>query len=137
MKEMNTEDELLKRLFVEGEVEPSSNLTEKVMHRIDADQKAFEYEPVISKKAWVFMGSIFSMVMIYLMLNSGGHSFQIPEFAQVLKDNLNGLRFDFSFKYNGLSLPNIPSSLLTSLAAINVIGIYLIVIYRWRRWMFR
>ncbi len=134
---MNQEDELLKRLFAEGEIQPSSELTEKVMHRIDVDPAAFKYEPIISKKVWIILGSIFSLVMIYLVANASGTAFQVPEFVQTLKNHLTDFEFNFSIEYTQPSLPEIPSTLLTALAAINVIGVYLIISYRWRNSLFK
>ncbi|MEP1034852.1 hypothetical protein [Ekhidna sp.] len=137
MMDMNQEDELLKGLFESSEVQPSSNITEKVMHRIDVNPKAFEYEPVISKKAWIVMGSAFAITMLYLLVNSSGVAIEAPIAFQVIKDGMIKFGTGFSFELQRPALPEIPSTLLISIAALNVIGIYLIAYIRWRKSMFR
>lgn len=137
MIDMNQEDELLKGLFESSEVKPSSSITEKVMHRIDVNPKVFEYEPVISKKVWMMIGTAFGMIMIYLLLNSGSNTFEVPKLFVLLKDSFSGLGSSFSFEIKSPSLPKIPSTILIALAAINVIGIYLMISYRWGKGLFR
>ena len=137
MNAMNQEDELLKQLFTESEIQPHSDLTEKVMHKISPDASAFQYKPVISKKAWLVMGSVFSIIMIFLLSNSTGLQLEIPSFLPVLKDGLYSFRNSFSFDMSLPSMPHISPTILTAIAAINLIGIYLIAIYRWGKWMFR
>lgn len=137
MKDINQEDELLKQLFAEGEIKPHAALTEKVMHRIGPDASAFQYKPVISKKAWIIMGSSFSMIMIFLLANSSGLQLEIPSLLPVLKDGLYSLGNSFSFDMSLPSMPQISPTILIAIAAINLIGIYLIAIYRWGKWMFR
>lgn len=137
MKDMNQEDEFLKGLFKSSEVQASSDMTEKVMHRIDVNPKAFEYEPVISKKAWITIGSTFSLVMIFLLANSSGLQIDIPDFIPLLKDGLYSFSNSFSFDMSLPSLPQLSPTILIAVTALNLIGIYLIAIYRWGKWMFK
>ncbi|WP_436515216.1 hypothetical protein [Ekhidna sp. To15] len=137
MIDMNQEDDLLKRLFEESEVQSSSSITEKVMHRIDVNPKAFEYEPVISKKVWVVLGSMFALVMAYLLFDTSANTFEVPKLFVFLQDSFSGLSDSFTFEVTKPSLPKIPSTILIAIAAINVIGIYLMISYRWVKGLFR
>lgn len=137
MMDINKEDELLKRLFEENEVKPSSNITEKVMKRIDINPKAFEYEPVISKKAWMVMGSAFTITMLYLLINSSGVAFETPDVLQLIGNGILSIGDGLSFEFPRLSLPEIPTTMLAAIAAINIIGIYLMISFRWRKSMFK
>ncbi len=137
MIDMNHEDQLLKRLFEESEVKLNTNITEKVMHRIDVNPKAFEYEPVISKKAWTVMGSVFTVTMLYLLVNSSGVAFEAPEMFQLIKNGFTNIGNNWTFEFPQLSLPSIPPTMVVAIAAINIIGIYLMISFRWRKWMFR
>ncbi|MEP0985425.1 hypothetical protein [Ekhidna sp.] len=137
MMDMNQEDELLKRLFEESKVKSRANITEKVMHRIDVNPKAFEYEPIISKKAWVIIGSIFAITLFYLLINSSGFAFEAPEAFQLIKNKFLNIGDDLSFRLPQFRLPEIPRTMLAAIAAINVIGIYLLISVRWRKSMFK
>ncbi|WP_421764366.1 hypothetical protein [Ekhidna sp.] len=137
MMDINQEDELLKRLFEESEIKPSANITEKVMHRIDVNPKAFEYEPIISKKAWMIIGSIFAITLFYLLINSSGFAIEAPEAFQLIKNQFLNIGDGFSLELPRFSLPEIPKTMLVAIAAINVIGIYLIISFRWRKSMFK
>ena len=137
MNAMNQEDELLKQLFAEAEVKPQTDLTEKVMHRISPDASVFEYQPVISKKVWVIIAATFGVAMFILIANSPGVQFEIPDVMPVLKDGLYSLRNSFSFDVTLPSIPEVSPIMLVVIAAINLIGIYLIAMYKWGRWMFR
>ncbi len=137
MNAMNQEDELLKQLFAEAEITSKSDITEQVMHRLDVNPEAFKYEPVIGKKAWIVIGSVFTLVMIYLVANSGGSSFQLPDFIQSIKGAFSNLKFNINIEYTQPSLPKIPSTILTALVALNVIGVYLIISYRWKNWLYK
>lgn len=137
MNAMNQEDELLKRLFAKSEVKPSTNMTEKVMHRIDVNPKAFQYEPIISKKSWIVMGGAFAVTMLYLLMNSTGVAYEFPTVLELVKNGIVSVGDSFSFEFTAPSLPEIPSTFLLAIAAINVIGIYILISFRWRKWMFR
>jgi hypothetical protein len=137
MNAMNQDDQLLRDLFKKNEVRSTPDLTQKVMHQIDQNSKIFEYEPVISKEAWIMIGSVFSLTLIYLLSKTGGASFQVPEVLQLISESFTGLGSSLSFKTIVPKLPEIPSTILISIAALNIIGIYLIVSYKWLKGMFR
>ena len=138
MTDMNQEDELLKGLFESSEIQAPSDITERVMHRIDVNPKAFEYQPLISKKVWMIMGGAFAMIMIYLLWNSGSNPIELPKVAVWLKDSFSGIGNNFNIKSPSLpQLPQIPSTMLIALAAINVIGVYLMISFRWGRRIFK
>ena len=137
---MNTKDELLKRLFRESEAQPKVNITEQVMHCIDENPKAFEYVPVISKKAWIIMAGIFSVIMAYLLFNSSGIQFEVPALITSISDELTRIGNSFTLEPSLPSMPEIPqipTTILISIAALNVIGIYAMISYRWGKSMFR
>lgn len=137
MNAMNQDDQLLRDLFKKSEVRSTPDLTEKVMHRVDQNLKVFEYEPVISRKAWVMIGCVFSFTLIFLLLKSGGVSFETPEILMLISESFTGLGNSLSIKISTPKLPQIPSTMLISIGALNIIGIYLIVSYKWLKGMFR
>lgn len=137
---MNTEDELLKRLFKESEAHPRVNITEQVMHRIDENPKAFEYVPVIGKKAWIVIIGVFSAIMAYLLFNSSGFQFEVPTLITSISEELTRIGNSVTLEPSLPSMPEIPqipTTILISIAALNVIGIYAVISYRWRKSMFR
>lgn len=132
---MNQEDKFLVEMFKAGADQPSQELTEKIMHRVD-QSKVFEYQPVIGKKAWIGIGGIFVIASILLMIQSSGASIKIPEVLTLISDSFSGLGGRYSFELSLPKLPRISMPLMVSLAAFNVIGIYLMISYRWQNGMF-
>lgn len=137
MKSAN-EDQLLKSLFKQSEAEVPAHLTEKVMQRIDkANATVFEYQPVINKRGWVIISGITAFTMLFVYFYSSGFVMEMPAILDNALSNLFELDGLFNFELKALSLPKIPPTLLVTLAAFNVIGIYLIVSYKWRKQLFR
>ncbi|MBX2873206.1 MAG: hypothetical protein KTR30_13930 [Saprospiraceae bacterium] len=136
MNAMGNEDQFLKDLFKEGESKTSLNITEKVMHRIDHSSKVFEYKPLISKRNWIVMGSLFFITLTYLIMKSEGLAISTPELIQVLNGGFLKVKDSFSLDWKPLQLPEVPSTLLIAIGAFNIIGLYLIASYKWKRGMF-
>ncbi|MEO9870252.1 hypothetical protein [Ekhidna sp.] len=134
---MSGEDQFLKTLFKESETKPVLDITEQVMQRIDKSSEVFEYQPLISKQAWVIIGGLFFGTLIYLFMQTESVAIKTPELMNVLSSGLLKVRNNFTIDWGAMQLPEIPSTLLISIAAINIIGIYLMVSYRWKRGMFR
>ncbi len=131
------EDKLLRSFFQRSEIRATIDITEQVMHQIDTSSKLFEYRPIIGKKVWIGLAGVFVLLMAFLLSQAEGISYQTP----VLFDNLStffaklGSSFDFNFSLP--ELPKIPSTVMIVIAAINIIGVYLIITYRWSRRMFK
>ena len=134
---MNQEDQLLKDLFKSSEEMPSAGITEKVMHRIDQSFELFEYKPLISKNAWIVIGSVFFTTLIYLILLSEEMAVKTPELITIFSSGLQKVSNSFSVELGQINFPKIPSPFLIALGAFNVIGVYLIISYKWSRNMFR
>ncbi|WP_424963305.1 hypothetical protein [Ekhidna sp.] len=139
MNAINQEEKILRDLFKAGEVQTPPCMTEKVMHKIDNNTKIFEYEPVISKKGWTVIGSAFAAILVLLIAKTGGFTIQSPELLQFISENFSGLGKILSFELDipTLRFPEIPSTMLISIGALNIIGIYLIISYKWQKRMFR
>lgn len=132
------EDLLLKSLFRESELNSPSRLTEEVMQRIEkTSSEVFEYKPIISKKVWIVMATIFSLIMIYLLFMSSGLVLETPALVELLTNSFSNLGQSFRFEIKSPSIPEIPSTILIAIAAFNVIGVYLIFSYKWRKDLFR
>lgn len=132
------EDLLLKSLFKENAIHSPSRLTEEVMQRIEkTSSEVFEYKPIISKKVWIIMATIFSLIMIYLLIMSGGLVLETPALIELLTNSFSNLGQSFSFEIKAPRIPEIPSTILIAIAAFNVIGVYLIFSYKWRKDLFR
>ena len=134
---IDQDDQLLRKLFQQSDFKSIPDITERVMHRIDQSSELFEYRPVIGKKAWIAMGCIFSGLIIYLLFQSGEMALQPPKLMTLLGGVFQKLGGSFSFELNQIRFPEIPSTLLIAVAAFNVIGIYLMISYRWSRRMFK
>lgn len=135
--DMNQEDQLLKDLFRKSETTPTFSISEQVMQRIDQSSEIFEYKPTIGKNAWITIGSIFSLVIIYLILQLDDVSVKSPEILSLVGSGFTKLRSSFSFDLGQIQFPETPSTLLVVVAAFNVIGIYLMISYRWSKKLFR
>ncbi len=136
MNAMKEEDQFLKDLFKEGETKSSLDMTESVMHRIDNSSNVFEYRPLISKKAWTMIGAIFLIAFIYLLMQTESMAIKTPELIEVLNSGFLKVVNSFDLTWKPLELPQIPSTLLMALAAFNIIGVFLILSYKWKRRMF-
>lgn len=135
--DMNQEDQLLKGLFKASETKPAFSMSERVMQHLDQSSEVFEYKPTISKNAWITMGSVFSIVIIYLILQLDDVGVKPPEIISLVGSGFTKLRSSFSFDLGQIQFPETPSTLLVVVAAFNVIGIYLMISYRWSKKLFR
>ena len=102
--EKNKKDPFIKSIFDEGGTEqPSNKFTSKIIETIKAQApaSAFEYEPVISKKAWLIILLFGVALFLYLLL---GYT---PE-GQSL--NIEG----FSLKFNTTPIKEILSKIAVS-----------------------
>lgn len=135
--DMNQEDEFLKALFQTSEKRPTSSMSEQVMQRIDRSSELFEYKPVITKNAWVIIGCVFSIVLIYLFLQTGDFSLKTPELITMISNGFIKLTSSFSLDLSQIEFPKIPTSILAAILAINVVGIYFMISYRWSRKIFK
>ena len=71
--EKSKKDPFIKSIFDEGGIEePSGNFTKQIINTIKAQSKesAFEYKPVISRKAWLVIAFIGVALFIYLILGT-------------------------------------------------------------------
>lgn len=135
---MNGEDQLLKSLFAEGKEIPTSSISEKVMQHIEKSSEVFEYKPLIGKKAWIIIGSTFSAIMIYLISESTDTAaLKTPELVTLLGSGFLKLKSSFSLEIGQIRIPQIPSTLLTAMVALIIVGVYLMFSYKWSRRMFR
>ncbi|MFY0653537.1 MAG: hypothetical protein JXQ96_15950 [Cyclobacteriaceae bacterium] len=133
---MESEDQFLRDLFQSNDTRPSVDFTELVTKQIDQGTELFKYKPPIASKTWVVIGSSFAVLLIYLIVQASTPTWQASEVYQFMKNGFfavgNGLAIDFS----GMQLPEIPTPILMAIGALNVIGVYLMVSYRWARGMF-
>lgn len=104
--EKNKMDPFIKSIFVEGGTEqPSNKFTSKIIETIKAQapESAFEYEPVISKKAWLII-SLFGVALFLFLLfgyTPEGQSLNIEGFSlkfntTPIKDILSQVAFSFT-----------------------------------------
>ena len=133
---MNPEDQMLKDLFRQGEKTPQAFLKEQIMASIEP-KSTFEYQPVISKRAWWFIGSGFISLMVYLLFgykNEAGKPYFQVELPSMDFNRLNQWSNDFTQAFDGLSfqLPEVPFSLLAALSALIIIGVSFMISYQTR-----
>ena len=136
-EELNHEDAFLKGLFQEHATKPDSDITGKVMQRIEQSSEVFEYKPLISQKAWVMIGSAFVVAISYLIIKSEGIVIETPTLINLIGNGLGDLGNSFQVKWSIPQLPEIPMPLLVSFAAFNIIGVYLMISFKWSRRMFK
>ncbi len=131
------EDQLLKDFFKRSEIRPTIDITEQVMQRIDASSEVFEYRPIISRKMWVGLISAFLLLITFLAFQTGEITYQAPVLFEDFNSFITKLSASLDFKISLPELPKIPSTWTMVLVAMNVIGVYLIISYRWSRGMFK
>ncbi len=130
------ENEFLKDLFQCGK-ETEVEITSKVMQRIEKSSELFEYQPVISKKVWIIMGSFFTLTIFYLLMQSQTNMINYPALLTSIGNGYSMLKTNLTFNWSGFKIPAINSSVLIAIMAFNVIGVYLIFSYRWSRGIFK
>lgn len=111
-KQYKKDDNLIKNLISDAGLEqPSMNFDNAVMEQIlNAEHKSVAYRPLITPKAWIFVGLIVAAIaLILIFLPSGGE-------PGILSDRLPEMNFDFP-KYN------IPT---TFIYAVLFMGLFLI-----------
>ena len=138
MDTRDQEDELLKSLFRESASRSESGITEHVMKHIDQSSEVFEYKPVIGKKAWGLIVCGFLGLMLFALFYSGNLVLiETPELLSILSSGFTKLQLSFSLDLGNIRIPKPPATILLSIVAFNVIGVFLIVSYKWNGWMFR
>ena len=130
------DDQQLKDLFMQHAAEQESSMTERIMVSIDKSSKIFEYQPLISKKAWIAVGASFLFAMVYLFLQLETIPIKTPELLNILSDGIIDVANSFKFQPIQINWPNIPSTIWLAVAAFNIIGIYLIISFKWSRKIF-
>lgn len=131
------EDKLIRDLFKKSNTQPAVNMTELVIQRIDKSSEVFKYKPIISKNAWVLIGFGFSVLMILLIYQTSNMSLQTSAFIQLMEQGYTKFHFNFEMDLSHVQLPKIPNTLLIVIGAFNVIGVYLMISYKWTRRIFR
>lgn len=134
----NQEDDLLRNLFKESTTRSEERLTEKVMQRIDQSSEVFQYKPIISKRIWLWMsGGVLVLLLISYFSSSSWTFREAPDFLPLLGQAFDKVTHSFSFDPSKISLPVLSPVALVSISALNIIGVFLIVTYRWGNWMFK
>lgn len=132
MKSKEQEEEFLNKLFVESERQAEVDITERVMHQISLNSEVFEYRPIIGRKAWTGIAVLFVLSIIYLMPLSSAWTLPIPSYLTSIGTFLRQVPASFQFDWSIPQLPEVSTTGLVILVALNVIGVYLIG-YRWTR----
>ena len=134
MKESShTQDQFLKTLFKEVEVKEELSITEKVMQQIQElpAPEPITYEPPISRKAWVLIGSLVALIVVFSMVMESSFSFNLTSYLNSFSGWFGQLGNRISIGFTLPELPSISSHYLTAVLAFNVIGMYFMYSY-WR-----
>ena len=129
---MNTsesyDDKMLKDLFQRSSTIPDESLGERILEKVAVNTAIYEYEPVISKSAWIAIISGLVCLMIYLFtydsttsLEAFEESWELRDFG-MLSNLFNGVEFSF---------PEFSSSFMFGLLAIITFGLYFILSFGW------
>lgn len=137
MKSMEREDEILKSFFKENIPLPESDITSSVMKQIDLSSKKFQYQPIIGSKMWALIAVVFMALMLLALPTSNGVLLKTPSFILKIGSAFSGLINAISLSGISLHIPNVSPTFVVTLASFNIIGVYLMVSYRWSSWMFR
>lgn len=132
--QLNSEDKLLKELFHQTAKVPDGRMKEQIMRSIEI-RPTFEYEPVISKKAWWVIGSLFLSTIAFLFLGykgEGGKPYFDLEWPSLDFSALSEWSAKLTGVFNGFSLqlPEVSSIVVAALAAIMLAGVAFVVSYK-------
>ncbi len=134
MKESeNQKDLFLKSLFREAEVKGDLNITEKVMQEIKEIPVSapVAYEPPISKRGWIIVGTFFFSLFIYALLMDSSFTVTLPSFSFSASVFFERLGNSFSFDWSIPQLPSLSGPYLSVLFAFILVGMYFMASY-WR-----
>ncbi|WP_421874241.1 hypothetical protein [Marinoscillum sp.] len=132
--QLNSEDQFLNELFQQSATTPKGSLKEEIMRSIEA-RPAFEYEPVISKKAWRVIYSVFLSTIGYLLFaykGEGGKPYFDLDIPTLDFSALSEWSTKMTNAFNGFSLqlPEVSSILVASLGVILLTGVAFVVSYK-------
>ncbi len=130
------ENRFLKDLFRDN-LKTKIEITPKVMQRIEKSSEIFEYRPVISKSAWIIIGTIFIVTLVYLIMQFETNTINYPELITSIGNGFSKMRNSLFFDVSEFNFPIINSFVLIAIMSFNIIGIYLIFSYRWSRRLFK
>jgi hypothetical protein len=136
---MNTEsgfsenkfDQQISDLLADQLHEPAPDFfTEKVMHRVQQQKVTLSYEPVISRRAWVWIGIFILLLIGYSAtepVTAGNFGFTLPSFsAPLFVENLN--RWISSFTLDSLQIIHASGLLLPLLGLFLVLSLHFILL---------
>lgn len=120
-------EKLLKDLFQKSSSLPDEMLKQRILELVTSKQEVFEYEPVISRKAWIVIVLGISAVLISLFLYEYSSSIEISSnlWYQRLTDWSFALQLpELTFS---MDLSQIPSSIVMALVAVIICGVYFMI----------
>lgn len=79
--------------------EPSINFTSNVLSTIEQKSKVSVYQPVIGKKAWIFIGSLIIFIFVYALFNIGS-----PAQNSIIDNFFLKIHDYFSFEFPSISI---------------------------------
>lgn len=74
--------------------EPSIDFTANVFSRIEHNSKVMSYQPILGKKAWLFIGSLFMMVLMYALFGLESSSVENSLLSEFLSKSISYFSFD-------------------------------------------
>lgn len=134
-EQLNSEDELIRKLFQQSVTVPDRSLKEQIMKRVESQQK-LEYTPVISKKTWWLIGTLFSAAIISVMLFGSKENLNDSFFGEELPSmDMNWLTDKLSkwvFTLDGLQMnvPELPFSFIPALSAVILLWVGFIISFQ-------
>jgi hypothetical protein len=107
MKELfENEDEILGLVRKRGLIKPAADFTSRVMQSIEEAREPVIYQPLLSKKVWIFLigGFLLAIILCWYVLSGSpsGSFFDLSGSLNLIGDLVS--RIDFSFKFDSNAL---------------------------------
>lgn len=127
------EDQLLKDLFKQSSSVPDETLREKILEKVTIKKEAVEYEPVISRKAWIMILSGLSGLMVFLFSFNQSESFR--DIGSGWFSNRVDWQFPTGFldRWLEFSLPQLSLPIAGSMIILIIFGLYFMLSFKWFR----